>query len=71
MRVFKGYKNVVLTREFFAASLSDPFAAALYDYVKDTRAVEEHFYPTLGSVRIGSPDGGGRIPVTQLLTRHR
>ena len=34
---FKGYKNIVLTREFYNFSLTHPLAMQYYNYIKEVR----------------------------------
>ena len=37
IEIFKGYKNGVLTREFFNFTYEHPMAKAFYQYIKEIR----------------------------------
>ena len=50
LKVFKGFKNVILRRDFVEFSIQHPVAKKFQKFLKDTRIPDEHYYATLSRI---------------------
>ena len=50
LEVFKGYKNVMIRRDFANFLIHHPVAKAFEEYLHDTLVPDEHLYATLGRI---------------------
>lgn len=50
MKVYKGYKNSILSRDFVNFSLSHPVAKEFLEFLKDAKISDELFFPTLSRI---------------------
>ena len=50
LEVFKGYKNVMIRRDFANFLINHPVAKAFEEYLHDTLVPDEHLYATLGRI---------------------
>ena len=50
LKVFKGFKNVILRRDFVRFVITHPIAKAFRIFLQDTNIPDEHFYATLSRI---------------------
>ena len=48
--MYKGYKNVMIRRDFANFLIHHPVAKAFEEYLRDTIVPDEHLYATLGRI---------------------
>ena len=51
MKIFKGYKNVMIRRDFAKFLIYHPVAKAFEEYMKDTLIPDEHIYATMSRIK--------------------
>ena len=51
MQVFKGYKNVMIRRDFATFLIHHPVAKAMEDFMHDTIVPDEHIYATMSRIK--------------------
>lgn len=51
LKIFKGYKNVMMRRDFAEFIINHPVAKSFRDYLKDTWIPDEHLYATLSRIK--------------------
>ena len=51
LKIFKGYKNVMMRRDFVDFIINHPVAKVYRDYVKTMAVPDEHFYATLSRIQ--------------------
>ena len=47
IKIFKGYKNVILRRDMVSFMINHPVAISFREYVQDIKIPDEHFYATI------------------------
>ena len=47
LKIFKGYKNVILRRDMVNFFINHPISNMFRQYVQDIKIPDEHFYATL------------------------
>lgn len=47
LKIFKGYKNVILRRDMVNFFINHPISKTFLQYVQDIKIPDEHFYATL------------------------
>ena len=57
--IFKGSKNVVLTREFADGTMRHPYTKRLLAWLRNVAVPDEFFFPTM--VRVRQEEGGGFV----------
>ena len=50
LKIFKGYKNVMIRRDFANFLIFHPVAKAFEEFLHDTIVPDEHLYATLGRI---------------------
>ena len=50
LKVYKGFKNVILRRDFVEFLVMHPVANALKTFLKNTLIPDEHFYATMSRI---------------------
>ena len=51
MQVFKGYKNVMIRRDFATFLIHHPVAKAMKEFMHDTIVPDEHIYATMSRIK--------------------
>ena len=51
LRIFKGYKNVILRRDFANFLINHPVSLAMQEFMKDTMVPDEHTYATMSRIK--------------------
>ena len=47
LKIFKGYKNVILRRDMVDFLINHPISLVFRQYIQDIKIPDEHFYATL------------------------
>ena len=60
LKIYKGYKNVLIRRDFADFIINHPVAQSFSNYLRDTVIPDEHLYATLGRIThvTNSTNGG-------------
>ena len=60
LKIYKGYKNVMMRRDFVDFLINHPVATAFENYLRDTLIPDEHLYATLSRIKFisGSTKNG-------------
>ena len=51
MQIFKGYKNVMIRRDFATFLIHHPVAKAMEEFMHDTIVPDEHIYATMSRIK--------------------
>ena len=65
LKIHKGFKNVILRRDFVHFITQHPVAKILQTYLQDTRIPDEHYYATLSRIESIEPDAKTVYKVNQ------
>ena len=52
LKIFKGYKNVIMRRDFVEFIINHPVAIIYKDFLKNINVPDEHFYATLSRINM-------------------
>ena len=65
LTIYKGWKNVILSRKFAKFALSHPIAQNLKEWTKDMEIPDEEFFPTLARITKYHQLPNGNFNITQ------
>ena len=51
LKIFKGYKNVMIRRDFANFLINHPVSIAMQEFMQDTMVPDEHTYATMSRIK--------------------